>query len=87
MHGGAYQRPGLPDILIVKNKKHIWVEFKKANGIISGAQYAVAKELHREGVEVHLVILEEDWGYGTKIIKKKLFKEMVRELLTLLESA
>jgi len=59
VHGGAYQMAGLPDILVIKNGVHLWLEFKTANGVLSGVQKSVHKQLRGNGASVFLIVFQE----------------------------
>jgi hypothetical protein len=87
VHGGPYQMAGLPDILVIKNGVHLWLEFKTANGVLSGVQKSVHKQLRGNGASVFLIVFQEPkmWkvdDFYTITFRK--IKDAVRTLLDLL---
>lgn len=47
--GGAFQRPGIPDLLCVKNGRAVWLEVKQPGKKATPLQQAVMKELREVG--------------------------------------
>lgn len=45
IHGGPYQRPGIPDLLCCKNGRAVWLEVKTKTGRVSPAQEEVMREI------------------------------------------
>src|SRR5690606_7265756 len=49
VHGSAYQRSGVPDIIACVNGKFVGIEVKKPGGIVSPLQKAKIKKIQKAG--------------------------------------
>ena len=47
IHGSMYQKAGVPDLLLLKNGRAIFIETKTPSGRLSRLQVAVMKEIER----------------------------------------
>lgn len=67
IHGGGYQRSGLPDVYVAIGGTSIWVEFKRPGADTTALQLKTLKELDSlgiycgtaESVETYIGIIEE----------------------------
>jgi Holliday junction resolvase len=49
IHGSQYQRPGIPDYLVMRDGQYLWIELKTPRGRLSPLQKAVIKEIESYG--------------------------------------
>lgn len=78
--GSQYQTPGVPDFLIVVNKKHIWVECKGPETKTRQDQVRFRVQMEKQGVHVHFLYFYQDheWMIDNFYrIQGKTFKERV----------
>lgn len=86
--GGPHQMAGLPDCVIIKDGKHIWVEWK--NGDSKGLNLAQARihdQMEKQSVKVFVVVFlsDKEWLIDDlKSIKFNSLREGVKELLDVL---
>ncbi len=52
IHGGMYQRPGIPDLLAIKDGKSYWIEVKQPGKKATVIQEKVMAELREAGCPV-----------------------------------
>jgi hypothetical protein len=58
--GGAYQRPGMPDLLLLKNGRALFFEVKRPGCAPTPLQKAVMSEIEAEGGALcHVVTSKE----------------------------
>ncbi len=57
--GGPYQRPGLPDILVVANGRAVFLELKRPGNRPTELQEATMAELELAGALVRVVYTDE----------------------------
>lgn len=58
--GSQFQTPGIPDFLIVVNKRHIWVECKGPETKIRQDQIRVHEQMEKQGVHVYILYFYQD---------------------------
>ncbi len=57
--GGPYQRPGLPDVLVVANGRAVFLELKRPGSRPTELQEATMEELELAGALVRVVYTDE----------------------------
>lgn len=58
--GSIWMTKGLPDLYVLKNGRHIWMEVKTAAGRVKPEQAILHKQLREAGAQVHVVRSLED---------------------------
>jgi hypothetical protein len=48
------QRPGIPDLILIKDGRHVWIEVKTETGKLSDTQKKFLAELSAAGAETHV---------------------------------
>jgi hypothetical protein len=70
IHGGQYQKEGMPDCLFIKDGKYLWIEIKAPEtGELSDVQEMVIADLRHCGADVHVATsLDEVKALVTKYL-------------------
>jgi hypothetical protein len=55
MHFGRGAARGWPDDLFLHKGRHLWIEFKRPNGLATELQLATHDEMRRQGASVYVV--------------------------------
>lgn len=85
--GSQFQMSGLPDIEIVKNRRHLWVECKIEDKPLKGCQESVRSQLAKQNVHVYVLRFIESrfWMIDEFYqIRFRTLKEGVAQLLNIL---
>lgn len=83
LSGSEYQTLGMPDLLIIKDGIHIWIECKGPDTPTKGHQKRVHQQMQEQGVHVYMLYFyhDDEWMIDNFYrIQGKTFDDRVKML-------